>query len=182
MFVYFQCLVIFTQECLAMTVSWPRVSFLLASYYGSLDVSNMFCFVFMNLKILTGAAIYRSKNNFRSWCKLITCCRQEILALFAACTSKKGFFPIYRIYTSFCYTLALKLAGGGGGGVKWNQPVCLSVHSSVDARFGKMFQSHNWVPFTPIIMKLVTQTPQESRMCSIDVQIKRLKIKVTVHE
>ena len=36
-----------------------------------------------------------------------------------------------------------------------------SVHPSVDAWLGKMVQSHKCFPFTPIIMKLHIQTPDE---------------------
>ena len=42
--------------------------------------------------------------------------------------------------------------------------VTLSVRLSVDAWLGKMVQSHKYFPFTPIIMKLHIQTPDESRM------------------
>ena len=39
---------------------------------------------------------------------------------------------------------------------------------------------HNWFPFTPIIMKLRTQTPHEVKMYPIDFGVKRLKVKVTM--
>ena len=60
--------------------------------------------------------------------------------------------------------LATKLGGYTG--------ITLSVCPSVDAWLGKMVQSHNCLPFTPIIMKLHTQTPHESRVCSIDFWVK----------
>ena len=37
-------------------------------------------------------------------------------------------------------------------------------------------------PFTPIIMKLHMQTPHELRMCPIDFEVKRSKVKVTMHK
>ena len=46
----------------------------------------------------------------------------------------------------------------------WNHP----IGPSVDAWLGKMVQlhkRHNCLRFTPIIMKLPTQTPYESMMC-----------------
>ena len=42
--------------------------------------------------------------------------------------------------------------------------------------------AHNCFPFTPIIMKLHTQTPHEARMCPIDFEVKRSKVKVTMHK
>ena len=48
------------------------------------------------------------------------------------------------------------------------------------AAFG--FPAHNCFPFTPIIMKLHMQTPHESRMCPIDFEVKRSKVKVTMHK
>ena len=70
------------------------------------------------------------------------------------------------------------------GGVYWNHLVRLSVRPSVcpsvcPSAFG--FPAHNWFPFTPIIMKLHMQTPHESRMCPIDFEVKRSKVKVTMH-
>ena len=47
--------------------------------------------------------------------------------------------------------------------------------------YRKWFMLHNWFPFTPIIMKLHTQTLHESRMCPIDFGVKRSKVKVTMH-
>ena len=60
------------------------------------------------------------------------------------------------------------------GGVYWNHHVRLS------SAFG--FPAHNCFPFTPIIMKLHMQTPHESRMCPIDFEVKRSKVKVTMHK
>ena len=67
------------------------------------------------------------------------------------------------------------------GGVNWNHPFPLSVRPSVDALLGKMVQSHNCFPFTPIIMKLHTQTPDERRMCTSDCLVQRSKVKVTIY-
>ena len=64
------------------------------------------------------------------------------------------------------------------GGVYWNHHVRLSVRLS--SAFG--FPAHNCFPITPIIMKLHMQTPHESRMCPIDFEIKRSKVKVTMHK
>ena len=69
-------------------------------------------------------------------------------------------------------------------GVYWNHHVRLSVRPSVrlsvcPAAFG--FPAHNCFPFTPIIMKLHMQTPHEARMCPIDFEVKRSKVKVTMH-
>ena len=47
--------------------------------------------------------------------------------------------------------------------------------------YRKRFMSHNFFPFTPIIMKLHTQTPHESRMCPIYFGVQRSKVKVTMH-
>ena len=59
--------------------------------------------------------------------------------------------------------------------------VRLSVRPSVcPAAFG--FPAHNCFPFTPIIMKLHMQTPHEARMCPIDFEVKRSKVKVTMHK
>ena len=59
--------------------------------------------------------------------------------------------------------------------------VCPSVRPSVcPAAFG--FPAHNCFPFTPIIMKLHMQTPHEARMCPIDFEVKRSKVKVTMHK
>ena len=66
-----------------------------------------------------------------------------------------------------------------GGGVYWNRHVRSSVRPSVrPAAFG--FPAHNCFPFTPIIMKLHMQTPHEARMCPIDFEVKRSKVKVTM--
>ena len=46
----------------------------------------------------------------------------------------------------------------------------------------KWFPAHNCFPFTPIIMKLHMQTPHEARMCPIDFEAKRSKVKVTMHK
>ena len=64
----------------------------------------------------------------------------------------------------------------GVRGVYWNHHVRLSVRLS--SAFG--FPAHNCFPFTPIIMKLHMQTPHESRMCHIDFEVKRSKVKVTM--
>ena len=56
-----------------------------------------------------------------------------------------------------------------------------SVRLSVrPATFG--FAAHNCFPFTPIIMKRHMQTPHEARMCPIDFEVKRSKVKVTMHK
>ena len=47
--------------------------------------------------------------------------------------------------------------------------------------YKKWLMSHNSFPFTPIIMKLHTKTPNELRMCPIDFGVKRSKVKVTMH-
>ena len=39
----------------------------------------------------------------------------------------------------------------------------------------------NCFPFTPIIMKLHTNTPHELRMCTLDFGVKRSRVKVTMH-
>ena len=64
------------------------------------------------------------------------------------------------------------------GGVYWNHHVRLSVRLS--SAF--VYPAHNCFPFTPIIMKLHMQTPHESRMCTIDFEVKRSKVKVTMHK
>ena len=56
-----------------------------------------------------------------------------------------------------------------------------SLCPSVDAWLGKMVQSHNCFPLTPITMKLYIQTPYESRMCPSDFGFKRSHVKVTMH-
>ena len=38
---------------------------------------------------------------------------------------------------------------------------------------------YNCFPFTPIIMKLYTTTSHELKMCPIDFEVKRSKVKVT---
>ena len=48
--------------------------------------------------------------------------------------------------------------------------------------YWKWFPAHNCFPFTPIIMKLHMQTPHEARMCPIDFEVKRSKVKVTMHK
>ena len=48
--------------------------------------------------------------------------------------------------------------------------------------YWKWFPAHNCFPFTPIIMKLHMQTPYEARMCPIDFEVKRSKVKVTMHK
>ena len=40
------------------------------------------------------------------------------------------------------------------------------------------FPAHNCFPFTPITMTLHMQTPHEARMCPIDFEVKRSKVKV----
>ena len=67
------------------------------------------------------------------------------------------------------------------GGVYWNHNVRLSVRPSV-VRIWVSGALHNCFPFTPIIMKLHMQTPHESRMCPIDFEVKRSKVKVTMHK
>ena len=47
--------------------------------------------------------------------------------------------------------------------------------------YWELFMVHNCFHFIPIIMKLHTQTPHESRMSSINFGVKRAKIKVTIH-
>ena len=64
------------------------------------------------------------------------------------------------------------------GGVNWNHHVRLSARLS--STFG--FPAHNCFPFTPIIMKLHMQTPHESRMCPINFEVKRSKVKVTMSQ
>ena len=64
-------------------------------------------------------------------------------------------------------------------GVYWNHHVRLSSAFGFPA-FG--FPMHNNFLFTPIIMKLHMQTPHESRMCPIDFEVKRSKVKVTMHK
>ena len=59
----------------------------------------------------------------------------------------------------------------------WNHHVRLSV---CQAAFG--FPVHNCFPFTRIIMKLHMQTPHEARVCPIDFEVKRSKVKVTMHK
>ena len=44
--------------------------------------------------------------------------------------------------------------------------------------YWKWFPAHNSFPFTPIIMKLHIQTPHEARMCPIDIEVKRSKVKI----
>ena len=65
------------------------------------------------------------------------------------------------------------------GGILESQ--CPSVRPSV-VRIWVSFPAHNCFPFTPIIMKLHMQTPHESRMCPIDFEVKRSKVKVTMHK
>ena len=48
-------------------------------------------------------------------------------------------------------------------------------------RYGNMNPAHNFFLFTPIIMKLHTQTPHESRICPTYFGVKRSKVKVTMH-
>ena len=78
-------------------------------------------------------------------------------------TTRMGMMGIRRTYFHF------KLPGPQGG------------PSIVDAKLGNMFQSHNCLSFTPIIMKLHSQTAHESGMCSIDFGVKGSKVKVTMH-
>ena len=83
---------------------------------------------------------------------------------------------IFIIYQSMLdlYTRVTKF----GGGVYWNHHVRLSVRLS--SAFG--FPALNCFFFTHIIMKLHMQTPHESRMCSIDFEVKRSKVKATMHK
>ena len=48
--------------------------------------------------------------------------------------------------------------------------------------YWKWFPAHNCFPFTPIIMKLHMQTHHEARMCPIYFEVKRSKVKVTMHK
>ena len=69
----------------------------------------------------------------------------------------------------------------GGGGIL--ESPCPSVRPSVRLSVCPVafwFPAHNCFPFTPIIMKLHMQTPHEARMCPIDFEVKRSKIKVTM--
>ena len=45
----------------------------------------------------------------------------------------------------------------------------------------KWFPDDNWLYNPPMIMKLHTLTPHESRMCPIDFEVKRSKVKVMAH-
>ena len=45
----------------------------------------------------------------------------------------------------------------------------------------KWFPDHNWFCNPPMIMKLHTLAPHESRMCPIDFGVKRSKVKVMAH-
>ena len=81
------------------------------------------------------------------------------------------------IFASVIITPATKL-----GGVYWNHHVCLSVRPSVLLSSAFRFPAHNCFPFRPIIMKLHMQTTHESRMCPIDFEVKRSKVKVTMHK
>ena len=45
----------------------------------------------------------------------------------------------------------------------------------------KWFPDDNWLCNQPMIMKLHTLTPHESRMCPIDFEVKRSKVKVMAH-
>ena len=46
----------------------------------------------------------------------------------------------------------------------------------------KWFPDHNWLCNPPMIMKLHTLAPHESRMCPIDFGVKRSKVKVMAHD
>ena len=52
-------------------------------------------------------------------------------------------------------------------------------HNTLITEKGKI--SHSCFLFTPVIMKLRTKNPHESRMCHMDFDVKRSKIKVTMH-
>ena len=82
-------------------------------------------------------------------------------------------FKFYRITISTLnlYTPCNEVRGG------ILESPCPSV---CPAAFG--FPAHNCFPFTPIIMTLHMQTPHESRMCPIDFEVKRSKVKVTIHK
>ena len=84
-------------------------------------------------------------------------------------------FTIYKTYyvnvPNFSYTPRNEVRGGT------LESPCPSV---CPAAFG--FPAHNCFPFTPIIMKLHMQTPHEARMCPIDFEVKRSKVKVTMHK
>ena len=44
----------------------------------------------------------------------------------------------------------------------------------------KLFQAHNCFPFTPILIKLHMQSPDDSSMDPMDFGVKRSKVKVTM--
>ena len=46
----------------------------------------------------------------------------------------------------------------------------------------KWFPYDNWLCYQPMIMKLHTLTPHESRMCPIDFGVKRSTVKVMAHD
>ena len=71
------------------------------------------------------------------------------------------------ILTLFYTPPAMKLGGYTG--------ITMSVRLCVDAWLGKMVQSNNCFPFTPIIMKHHIQTPDESRMWPSDFGVKKSK-------
>ena len=56
-------------------------------------------------------------------------------------------------------------------------PICQGYRCVVLLLYGywKWFMVHNCFPFTPIIMKNHSQTPNESRICPIDFWIKKAK-------
>ena len=87
-----------------------------------------------------------------------------------------NFFPLHLSSWNFTHRLpmsrgcALFILGSKG---QRSRSQCID--------YRKRFMSHNFFPFTPIIMKLHTQTPHESRMCSIYFEVKRSKVKVTMH-
>ena len=78
------------------------------------------------------------------------------------------------------YTPTTKLGGYTGITMSVRPSVRLSVRPSVRPHLG--FRRITGFPFTPIIMKLHMQTPYEARMCPIDFEVKRSKVKVTMHK
>ena len=86
--------------------------------------------------------------------------------------------PIFSLSHSVFPVLYCYIPRNEVRGVYWNHHVCLPVR--LLSAFG--FPAHNCFPFTPIIMNLHMQTPHEARMCPIDFEVKRSKVKVTMHK
>ena len=76
----------------------------------------------------------------------------------------RNYIPSYSYKGCDSYNPRNKVRGGG---------ILESPCPSVDARLGKMVQSHNCFPFTPVILKLHLQTLDESRMWPSDFQVQR---------